>query len=94
MKKTSAPPNPDLMYEMEKYLKILFEDQQSSRIYKSMMKNLKNLGKEAKNIEITEKNAGRRYIKLHALKYKYFQALREYVPKLLRKEEFFKSAFL
>lgn len=85
--------NPDLMYEMNKHLEILFEDQNGSRTYSSMMSKLKEVSSTARNVGNTGDNQGRQYIQLNECKYQYFETLKEYVPQLLEKESFFKSAF-
>lgn len=83
----------NIMYEMNKHLEILFEDQKGSRMYSSMMSKLKEVSSTARNVGNTGANQGQQYIQLNKCKYQYFEALKEYVPKLLKKESFFKSAF-
>lgn len=85
--------NPDLMYEMNKYLEILFEDQNGSRTYSSMMSQLEKVSGTARNVGNTGDNQGKQHIQLNKCKYQYFETLKEWVPQLLKKENFFKSAF-
>lgn len=85
--------NSDLMLEMRKHLEILFEDQKNTRRYSSMMNELKVIEKDARNVGNVGENRGKQYIELNQYKHRYYKTLKEYVPNLLKKEKFFKSAF-
>lgn len=82
----------DLMQEMNKYLKVMFEDQ-NSETYTSMMNKLDDISKDARSVETTEENKGRQYIQLNEYEYQYYETLKQYVPQLLKKERFFKTVF-
>lgn len=86
--------NPDLLYEMNKHLEILFKDQQSSSTYSSMMDTFATIADKARNLESgSYKNKMQYYVDLKQIQYEYFGALKSYVPLLLAEEPFFKSAF-
>lgn len=84
--------SPDLIYEMNKHLKILFDDPKNKNIYNSMMNDITTIANEARAIEKPEEVA-KDYIELRRCEYEYLEVLTNYVPLLLEKEEFFRSAF-
>ena len=79
--------NPDLMWEIEKHLELLFDDLQNMSTYTSMINEIQTIANEARSITT------QRYISLKQFQYKYFEVLRTYLPLLLAKESFFQSAF-
>lgn len=83
--------NPDLMYEIGKQLELLFADQKNNVDYTSMMNELGTVADEARNI--CSDKEWRVYSETKRYQYEYLAVLSEYVPKLLAKEDFFKSAF-
>lgn len=90
--------NPDLIYEINKHLAILFEDQKSSATYNTMMNDITSIAVEARALSNQYDNndggnKAKNYVFLKSLEYKYLEVLKSYVPKLLEKEEFFMSAF-
>ena len=86
--------SPDFIYEMNKHLEILFDDQKSSGTYNSMMDRITMIADDARNLGSTNyKNKSQHYVDLKQMQYKYFEALKSYVPLLLAEESFFKSAF-
>lgn len=85
--------NPDLIFEMNRHLEILFADQISSATYSSMMGEINALANEARDVDNGEENAAKRYILLKACQYDYLDILKSYIPQLLGKEEFFTSVF-
>lgn len=86
--------NPDLPYEIEKHLRILFVDQKTSSTYQSMMVNIKVIADDARNLGMVKNRSKTQYyVNLKQIQYKYFDALKSYVPLLLEKESFFQSAF-
>ena len=86
--------NPDLIFEMNKHLSIIFEDQQSSSTFSSMMDEIKSIANEARALEKDNiDNSAQCYVKMKSYHYKYLEVLKSYVPLLLKKEDFFKSAF-
>ena len=84
--------SPDLIYEMNKHLKILFDDQKNKNMYNSMMNDITTIANEARAIEKPEEVA-KDYIELRRCEYKYLEVLTNYVPLLLEKEKFFRSTF-
>ena len=86
--------NPDLIYEMNKHLEILFKDQKSSNKYINMTNRIKEIADEARGIETNGTlSQAQCYQKLKKQQYLYFETLKNYVPLLLNEEEYFKSAF-
>ena len=86
--------NPDLILEMNNHLSIIFEDQQSSGTFSSMMDEIKSIASEARTLEKDNiDNSVQCYVKMKSYHYKYLEVLKSYVPLLLSKEDFFKSAF-
>ncbi len=86
--------NPDLIFEINECLETIFEDQKDSSTYKNMMKkidtvatNARNIGGSACSVEYSN------YLKLKKIENEYYNVLKEYVPKLLKEEDFFKEAF-
>lgn len=82
---------PDLMYEISKQLEILFKNQKETADYKDMMRELQSVADEARNVNGTKD--WEIYSKLKEYQYKYVEILSNYVPRLLKKEKFFKSTF-
>lgn len=84
---------PDLIYEMSQHLAILFEKQKTSNTYMSMNNEINAIANQARTVGDKGENPAQCYIKLKEYEYKYFDILKCYVPLLLQKEKFFKSAF-
>ena len=85
--------NPDLILEMNKHLAILFEDHTSSRIYISMMDNIGTVAEKARNIGLKGEKPAQIYKARKECQYEYFNILKEHIPLLLRKEDFFSKVF-
>ena len=85
--------NPDLIYEMTKQLELLFVDQKNSSTYISMMDQIKAIGNDARVVGNKNEAPAQCYIQLKEYEYKFFEVLKNYVPLLLAKEDFFKSTF-
>lgn len=85
--------NPDLIFEMNKHLAILFEDQKNSGTYTSVMDEINSIASEARAVGNRGENSAQCYIALKEYQYKYFDILKSYIPQLLSKESFFTSAF-
>ena len=85
--------NPDLIYELSKHFGILFEDQKSSSTYTSMISDITSMANEARSIGSRGEKTAQIYLKQKEFAYKYMETLRNYIPLLLQKEKFFKSAF-
>ena len=85
--------NPDLIYEIQKYIEVLFSDQKdkSGNEYEELKHRIDDIARSARAIS-QPKNAGE-YLELKKLQYKLLDELRRYVPKMLEKEDFFKKTF-
>ena len=85
--------NPDLIYEMNKQLEVLFEDQKTSGEYVSMMNEIKDVANKARHIVNSQDNEANKYIQIKKYQYEYFEVLKRHVPRLLEKEDFFNKTF-
>ena len=85
--------NPDLIFELNKHLDILFEAQKNSATYNSMMNEINTIANQARAVGNRGENSAQCYIALKEYQYKYFEVLKSYVPVLLQKEDFFTSTF-
>ncbi|WP_051200775.1 DNA/RNA non-specific endonuclease [Butyrivibrio sp. XPD2002] len=85
--------NPDVIFEMSRHLEILFADQKDSNTYASMKNEITSLANEARMSGIHGETEYQRYLSLKQFEYRYFEVLKAYVPVMLKKEEFFTSAF-
>lgn len=85
--------NPDLIFEMNKHLENLFSDQKNSNTYASMKNEITTLANEARAIGNHGETEYQRYLELKQCEYEYLEILKAYMPVLLSKEDFFKSAF-
>lgn len=84
--------NPDLIYEMNKHLSIIFTNH-SDVNYVIMMGDLNSIAYEARSLGNLNEKPAQTYMKMKECEYKYYQTLKLYVPLLLNKENFFRSAF-
>ncbi|MDW5299586.1 MAG: DNA/RNA non-specific endonuclease [Sedimentibacter sp.] len=85
--------NPDLIYEVNKHLAILFGTQKSSFNYTSMMNQINEIANNARVVGDKGESEAQRYIKLKGYEYEYFNTLKTYIPLLLQNEDFFNSTF-
>ena len=85
--------NPDLIYEMNKHLEVLFEDQKNSSNYTTMMGDINSIAYEARSLGKLDEKPAQTYVKMKECEFKYFQTLKMYVPLLLKNESFFSSVF-
>ena len=83
--------NPDLMYEIEKQLEILFDGQKETKKYQDMMDKLDGVARKARSSG--GMSDWKIYSKAKEYQYDYMNVLSEYVPELLKNEVFFKSVF-
>ena len=58
-----------------------------------MMSRILSIESEVRNVDDGKRNAAQIYIAMKQYQYEYFDVLKTYVPLLLAKEDFFKSAF-
>lgn len=81
--------NPDLLYEMNTHLKVLFDSPENKNTYNKMIiDGIKPIAKEARDLDDQE-NIAKYYKELKKLEYDYLEVLKSYIPRLLEKEEFF-----
>lgn len=86
--------NPDLIFEVNKHLEILFKDQKNTNKYKNMMDNISTIATEARAVGSSgNKSQAQCYQELKKKQFDYFNVLKSYVPLLLAEEKFFKSSF-
>jgi len=86
--------NPDLIFEMNRHLEILFTDQKLSNKYTNMMNKITTVANEARSVGSRgDKSQAQCYMELKQIQYLYFEVLKSYVPLLLAEEPFFRSAF-
>ena len=85
--------NPDLIYEVNKHLAILFEYQKNSSNYNAMIGEINSIANEARSLGTIDDNPAQTYIKMKNCEYRYYETLRRYVPIMLKNEDFYKSKF-
>ena len=87
--------NRDIFYELEHHLSVLFEGQQKTRKYKSLMQGLRELAVDARSLASLTGgiNSDERFAEFKEQVASLFELLELYVPKLLAKEEFFTDVF-
>lgn len=90
--KNPTDDSPDLIYEMNNHLKILFDDPKNENTYSDMMNEITKIASEARAIK-NHVGVAKDYIELKRCEYEYLEVLTNYVPLLLEREEFFQSAF-
>lgn len=91
-RKGASDDSPDLIFEMNKHLEILFEDQKSKGLYNEMMNKTNSLAIDARSK--SGANDYKSYLAMKEYEYTYFnEILKIYVPQLLMEETFFSSVF-
>ena len=85
--------NPDLLLEITKHLEILFKDQKETITYKVMMGDIYTIAHSSRAVIVNNSIAARKYEDMKMYQYKFVKTLINYIPILLSREEFFKSAF-
>ena len=85
--------NPDLIYEINKHLEVLFEGQKNSSNYTALIGDLNSIRHNMQTIGSFDEKPAKTYIAMKEYEYILFESLKRYVPILLKNEEFFKSAF-
>ncbi len=87
--------NPDLLFEIDKHLELLFEDQKNTRTYINLKNKTTEIAKEARAISNTWDSKEISYYnpRTRELEKAYYEALCSYIPSLLKKEQFFNSVF-
>lgn len=82
---------PDLMFEIGKQLELLFRNQKETADYRDMKRELQVIADKARSVGGTKD--WKKYLDIKECQYDYLETLSEYVPKMLKKETFFKSVF-
>ncbi len=85
--------SPDLLYEIEKHLEVLFKNSKLKETYTEMKGKLSDIAIEARASAQVGKPSVKEYVALQKLKYEYLEVLKAYIPLLLEEEHFFRSAF-
>ena len=85
--------NPDLLFEMNKHLEILFVDQKDSASFTTLKSEIATIANGARTIGNHGETAAQSYLALKQYEYRLFEVLKSYIPLLLQKEQFFVSAF-
>lgn len=81
--------NPDIIYELEKHLKILFDKPSNRNLYGELTRRLKEVRLDAEKTIDPKFERG-----THEHAEKVMKILIDYVPGLLKKEDFFKAVFI
>ena len=84
--------NRDLLFEMDKHLAIILEDQRESSSFTQMKEKLDSVAAKSRSVS-GEKTSAQNYRKLKEYQYEYYEYLKAYLPLLLKKEKFFTSVF-
>lgn len=85
----------DMITSLRGYIEVLFVDQKSSDKYKNLMKELDEIEKGAGKIvqSVGGVNTDEEFQEYHKYSNNILKSLKEYMPKLLKKEEFFSEVF-
>lgn len=85
----------DIITALRGYIQILFADQKSSYEYKELMDGLDNISKGAGKIvqSVGGVNTDEKFEEYHQYSNEILELLKEYIPKLLKNEEFFSKVF-
>jgi len=86
--------NRDFISEMEKHLEVLFEEQKKTGTYISMKNELNAIAYEARATLNSGKSDIETQKTLNKCQREYYSVLRNYIPKLLEREEFFNKTFI
>ena len=87
--------NPDIVFELRRYLSILFKDQDKTDLHRDFMRDLDILGGDAR-IAVADEggfNTDEKFEQFKAYVEELQQILEKYVPQLLKKESFFTKVF-
>lgn len=87
--------NDGMITSLRGYIEVLFVDQKSSDEYKKLMEKLDEIEKGADKIDQSfgGVNTDEEFQKYHKYSNILLKSLKEYMPKLLKKEEFFSEVF-
>lgn len=87
--------NPDVFFEFQQHLPVLFEGQMHTRTYRAMMQSIDALAEEARALAATTGgvDSAEKFERHQSLAGELLQTLGDYVPLLLKKEAYFQTAF-
>mgnify|MGYP003293790373 CR=1 FL=1 len=85
----------DTITQLIKHLEILFEEQKDTSTYKSLMQEIEKIEKEAAKLErsVGGVNTEEEFEIYHQCAVDLLDTLKQYIPKLLKKERFFAEVF-
>ena len=89
------PKNPGIIPELINAFKVLFQSQKSSRVFKSLIMDLEDLKDRSDKLVSAEDNVNtdEEFAEYHEIAIELLNCLGEYVPKLLKNENFYKETF-
>ncbi len=85
--------NPDLIYEINRHMDIVFKDLMDTGTFIEMKGKIDTVANRARVVGNRGETRAQYYAGLKNCEYEYLDILKTYIPLLLEKEEFFKSAF-
>ena len=90
-----GPQNADIFYELQQHLAVLFDAQKRSRSYIALTQELDSLAEQARALAASTGgiDSSEKFEAYQSYAHKLMQLLGDYLPQLLRKEEYFKRAF-
>lgn len=87
------PNDVNLIDEMNKHLKVLFDKGETKITYDSMMSDINSVKARTKSVSSNNENEAKRYMQMKEIENEYFNILKRNIPQLLQKSDFFKTAF-
>lgn len=87
------PNDVNLIDEMNKHLKVLFDKGETKITHDFMMSDINSVKAKAKSVSSNNENEAKRYMQMKELEHEYFDILKRNIPQLLQKSDFFKSSF-
>lgn len=87
--------NPDVFFEFQQHLPVLFESQKDTRSYRALMQGIDALAEDARALAATSGgiDSAEKFERHQSLANELLQVLSDYVPMLLKKEAYFQAAF-
>lgn len=93
--------NPDLIFEINRVMEILFLDQNKSRVFLDFKNMINSIANDARSLSYSIKNSeylktemiSEYYYKYNECLKKFYEIMKSYLPQLLYKEKFFKKIF-
>jgi len=87
--------NPDLIFEIRKHIEALFSPKKGAKYsgYTTLMNEIDVIANEARSLGKIGENSAQTYLNMKNCEYRFFYALKTYIPLLLKNEKFYKCAF-